>query len=331
MGTGGDRTRPGLGSFTETPAFVAGEMVGYFTYPFPVAATGGGKGGGGMAAASDPLRLREGDKPTAAFPAPTAYVFDPTDAEPIPDHYACVPPPDYQYDRIRDEYRKDEQGNVFTALPKVTFSPGVEAAPSVAPVMSETKVSSSGIECQSVKSSKTLLSTLGEGEKTGRYLAWVLIEPGAAVYRLGESAKAKSPGVGTQRWGWFDRYLVAYLDGGYIPTAEATVTEAMVDKTVVRMVPQKLYYPRSMIVTVAKDGTMTMAAGKLGAGYDVMQFKRGDQGYSPVCDVTTYDPGMALTVDALPKDAAAIEEMAAAAMTMLTPANPRYVYCLQVK
>ena len=65
---------------------------------------------------------------------------------------------------------------------------------------------------------------------------------------------------------------------------------------------------------------MTMAAGARGAGYDVLQAKRGDADYSPVCEVFTYDAGMPLGPRRqLPKSAEAIEAMFRTAM----PTAPR--------
>jgi hypothetical protein len=89
------------------------------------------------------------------------------------------------------------------------------------------------------------------------------------------------------------------------------------------MVPQKLYYPRSQVI-----GSMGMAAGARGAGYDVLQFKKGDPGYSPICEIQTYDAGMPLAPADLPKDAQAIET--AFGMTLM-PGMNRYVFCLQVR
>jgi hypothetical protein len=78
------------------------------------------------------------------------------------------------------------------------------------------------------------------------------------------------------------------------------------------------------------DGTMmtTAAPGRLGAGYDVLQARRGQPGYSPLCQVLTYDAGALKDSAALPRDAQAIEMMFAP--ETLLPATPAYVYCLQV-
>ncbi len=320
LGMGGDRLRPGRGNFTEVLAFIGGQRAGYYAYIPPAPAMG-----------ADPLRLLDNGMPYRFSPAPKAYVFDPQDANPFPATSSCAPPQGYRPDPRLDEVRLDEQGNIFTALPTATYNPGVASATTYIPVVRQAAVSGAGVPCQQPKSEAALLSVLNRKTPadipaSDRFLAWLIIDPAAAVYREGQSA-ATSGGVGTQKLGWFNRYLLAYIDGGYIPTMETTVMEpptSMISKPIVRMVPQRLYYPRSMVM-----GAMTAAPGRIGAGYDVLTAKRGDSGYSPLCDVQTYDAGMMpVTPAALEKDAATIE--AKFGMTLM-PATPRYIYCLQVQ
>jgi hypothetical protein len=313
LGTGGDRKFAGTGRFAELRAFVGGQPVGYFAYALPTPL------------ATDPLRVLDAGMPYQPTPTPPAYVFDPAEGEPIPAHYGCAPP-DRTYDPRLDSYRLDEQGNVFTALPQATYTPGQLPVTRYVPVVKEMKVSSAGLTCQSVKSQKVLLGKTSAVD-TGNYLAWLIIDPMAQVFPLG-ATPANSFGLGLQRWGWFDRYLLAYLDGGYVPVTDAMVMEGMppVAKTVKRMVPQKLYYPRSMVM----DGMM-MGPGRMGAGYDVLQARRGENGYSPLCQVFTYDAGMTMTVDALPKSATDIEARFNTMAAPLRPAMPPVVFCLQAK
>jgi hypothetical protein len=73
----------------------------------------------------------------------------------------------------------------------------------------------------------------------------------------------------------------------------------------------------------------TMSPGRLGAGYDVLQARRDDLAYSPLCQVLTYDTTTPMDPAALPKDAAAIE--ATFPKESLLPASPPFVYCLQVR
>jgi hypothetical protein len=324
LGTGGDRTKPGLGTLAETPAYVAGQVVGYFSYAVPAGA-----------ATVDPLRVLDDGKPYAPVATPTAYVFDATDANPVPETNACKPPPGYRPNARLDAVNYRQQGNVFTALPTATYTLGVAATSRYVPVVAEAPLSSERFTCQQLKSDKGLEKALPKLPGTdGKYLAWLIIEPAASVYPFDDPSGMNSDGLGLQKWGWYKRYLLAYLDGGYIPTHEEMVTEGTaampVVKRVLRMLPQKLYVPRSMVIRTSM-GMMTMAAGRVGAGYDVLEARRGQPGYSPLCEVITYDAGMPLPPDMLPKDAKEITDRFGPVAMNLQPATPRFVYCLQVR
>lgn len=318
LGVGGNRMQAGRGTFTETRAFVGGMPVGYF--PYAVAA-------GPM----DPLRVTQ-------IPARPAYQF--TDA--------CVPPAGYVWDEmtspINEDHRKDQAWPVFTALPSATYTPGVAVTSPYVPVVAEKTVAVGGRPCQAFKSETQIVETFKKEMNnpkfvaadimpTGKLFAWLLIDPAAAVYPLGQSANTMHPGLGLQKWGWYNRYLAAYLDGGEIATAPAMVMEGMPPAPVMvtRMVTQRLFYPRSMVTGMNAAGMPTMAPGARGAGYDVLEFKKGDPGYSPVCRVFTYDTLMPMAAADLPKDVATIEMMFNAPMMEIRPATPPLVYCLQVR
>jgi hypothetical protein len=320
LGADGNRMQPGSGSFTEIAAFAGGADVGYFAFPVKTSAT------------RDPLRVLDAGKPYPGVSTPTAYVFDATDTTPIPDKNRCTPPDGYDPTDPGNARRDPtqtwylQQNNIFTDLPKASYTPGVDAASSYVPVVQEARISSKGRTCQELKSEKLLSDQLsGKPPKPGtNYLAWLIIDPAAAVY--GADGMPAS-GVGLQKWGWFNRYLLAYLDGGYIPTADAMVSGGTMDmptmKVVKRMVTQKLYVP----LQVLDKDTMMPADGAPGQGYDVLAAKRGADGYSPVCEVVTYDTKMPLAPGDLPKDAAVIEMM----FGPTKPATPHYIYCLQVR
>jgi hypothetical protein len=322
LGASGDRTKPGSGTFSETAAFVAGADVGYFSYPVNTAST------------RDQLRLADNGAQYADVAVPTAYAFDATDAAPVPEKNDCLAPANYDPASPRSQHddavRRDQQGNVFTALPVGSYNPGVMSATKYIPVVAAAPLSSAGRPCQQLKSEKAITDRMAKPERDGRYLAWLVIDPAAAVYPKEDPDGEMDPaGLGLQHWGWYKRYLVAYLDGGFIPTAESDIMEGpagmQVAKKVVRMVPQKLYLPRTPVL----KGT-AMAAATLGAGYDVLTAKRGTPGYSPLCEVVTYDAHMPLAPEMLPKDAATIEAMNGPIMPA-TGALPHYVFCLQVR
>ena len=242
-------------------------------------------------------------------------MFDPAaGVSPLPPTNPCTAPAGYTFDEIRDEVRMDQQGSVFATLPEAMYPPGTAASSTYVPVAAEWPKSSAGQPCQKFKSRAQVESALGAQMPSGKFLAWLVIDPAAAVYRHDQDPDADPRGLDLQKWGWFRRYLLAYLDGGYIPTVEEMVTEAGVSKQVIKMRPQRLYYPRSLVITTAANGMTAMAAGVRGAGYDVLEAKRGDADYSPVCEVFTYEASpmpMALTPALLPKSVAEIEAIPA--------------------
>jgi hypothetical protein len=306
LGERGDRTRAGLGSFTAAGAFVAGQPTFYFPYALPPAAP-----------TSDPLAV-------SGLSASTAFAFD----------QSCQAPANYAWDPVHmqtDEVRQDQQGNIFTALPTATYVVGRPPSSTYVPLVWRIPVSASGQPCQKLKSAEAVMNAGLNTSADGALLAWLIIDPAAAVFAPGKSA-ATDPGLGLQKWGWYNGYLLAYLDGGELPYGGEIVSDATGTRIVTLAHTQKLYYPRSMVTTTrtGPDGTMmtTAAPGRMGAGYDVLEARRGEPGYSPLCEVLTYDAGAPTDQAALPRDAQTIASMFPG--ETLLPANPPYVYCLQV-
>lgn len=342
LGARGDRMRPGIGTFTQAKAFIASNRTGYFGYPVPPAMLAG--------AAANPVLLTIDGRPNPRLPTTTAYSFEPN----------CQAPPGYRYTDWRKQQegiRYDQQGTIFPTLPRATYTPGVEVSSTYVPVVNEVAASAAGRPCQQLKSEEELKKAMLIGKPTGRLMAWLIIDPAAGVYRWNESS-ANAGGDELQKWGWYNRYLLAYLDGGEILTEPKTVTEMVmgmpVERAQVLMKTQRLFYPRSPVtatVTRPADGMRvlgTPAPGRLGGGTDVLQAARGEEGYSPVCQVFTYDMGgPAVPQDDMPPDGymglrlpdsvAAIEamfgtpEMPLIMERRLLPGSPPYVYCLQVE
>lgn len=305
VGTGGDRTRPGRGSFTEVRAFANGAPVGYYGFPFSTTQLPPTAAGGNV----DPLRVLDNGMPYAKVPTPLAYNFDPTQP--------CVAPQGYVYDPRTDEVRYDQQGVIFTALPTATYNAGALPTWSYVPVVSEVPVGAPGAACQGIKSEDTLKANASSiGQPDGKYLAWAIIDVAAPVYRVGQTSMT-SNGITAQKYGWYNHYIVAYIDGGYIPT----MTAADNSKTV--MVAQKLYYPRSLVIRAGN-----MVPGGFGFGYDVLQFGRNDPSYTPVCQMFTYDTGTPVDTTMLPKDEATVLAMYG---STIKPATIPYQFCLQVQ
>ncbi len=330
LGSGANRQRAGSGSFTGIRAYSGEQLLGYYLLPLSPS----------QRAASNPLLVRNDGKPVSSAPTPNAYVFDVDSASP-----RCKAPKDYEFDAVRDDVRYDEQGVIFTSLPTATYAAGSEPTWSYAPLISRVQVKNYGASCQNLKSEAGVLASrdvevplvadsLGKQVSVpdSTYHAHAVIEPGAAVYRYTSTSTVKDPatGVGLQKWGWYNQYLLAYLDGGEVPTAQVTATDGKVQ---VRMVAQKLYYPRSQVTI---SGTAKTVG--LGQGYDILTARRGEPGYSPVCQVLTYDAGAALTAAELPKSAAEVESKYGATLRAPTknfgdksPVGDAYVYCLQLE
>jgi hypothetical protein len=291
------------------------EPVEYFVFP----------------AAASHLRLKT---EVPARDRPNAYVFDPAGDNPLPAP-KCVPPKGYVYDQRRDFVRFDEQGSIFTALPSATYTG----------IVAEVPVVTNGLPCQAPKSHEDLVDRTDVtfpfglrkppvgtpppakmiGNASGKYLAWVIVDPAADVQLA--AGPDINTGLGPQRFGWFDHYLLAYIDGGYVPTEQVLVPGMMgnPEQMVTFAKTQILYAPNTII---DEDGMMQMLDPSdpdetfYGHGFDVLEHKRGEPGYSPLCKVLTFTPADPLTPET---NAAQI------APTQLDPDPMITVYCLQVE
>jgi hypothetical protein len=142
--------------------------------------------------------------------------------------------------------------------------------------------------------------------------------------------------LGPQRFGWFNHFLVAYIDGGYVPTTSQTVPGMMgaPDQTLVVASEMTLFAPNTW---TGADGNPTgcnpatptdPAAPCIGQGFDVIagvngaSGARGQAGYSPLCHVMTYTP--------TPGGPPATDPDNVQGAGTLDMDTGTYVYCLQV-
>jgi len=328
-GAGATRNVAGSGTgFSAVRAFAQDRTLEYFLFPFsPSQVVRTGYPGITLAnQMRNALTIRQ---------FPNGYVFDPPGSNsPFPAQQQCRAPDGYQFDQRRDDVHYDEQGEIFSALPDATFGAGTLPTWSYVPIVQEVVVGSAGEPCQDIKSERTLLTRTdvniskdsnGGPVADGRYLAWALIDPGSGVYHVGESTSG--PGVGIQRWGWFQRFLVAYIDGGYIPISTNPTNQ---------FATQNLYVPSTVLLPI--DGGTMAANGRLGAGYDVLDFPRSDPRYSPICRVRIYNTGTGTRIENLPKNATAIpagslRDPTAVPTDSIAPSDviPPYVFCLQTQ
>lgn len=317
LGEGGDGKKPGSGTFQYLTGYVRKEAVGYYLLPLS----------GAQAKAADPLEL-------SALRTPLTYVFDPGPRGPEEDSSRCLAPSGYDWSKSEtrrvDAVRGDRQGAVFTGLPVETDPAGSSA---YVPIVSEVVVTSAGQRCQDLKSEASLIERAGVdvqlplvpppaevpdgqavGKPTGRFLAYAIIDPGADVRFPGSDGSQWYDGykLGPQRWGWFRRYLLAYLDGGYVPTEPLSPPGTM------RARAQRIFFPSEVWDTAENK----RVPAELGQGADVLEFRRGEEGYSPLCRVFSFvpkNPQMALEQSVAEIDPAAVTD------------TGRLVYCLQTQ
>ncbi len=309
-----DATMPGSAVLMPVDALAGGDAVAYYAFPFD---------GTDLALAVEGRLI-----------IPLSYDFDEDGAT------KCVAPSAYVFDQQRDEVRYDEQGNIFTALPD---------APDYLPVVASVKVASNGLPCQDVKSERTVVGrkdvTLElvpaefpnqpdahpTGKPSGVYYARPIIDPSIDVrgpagmygYAADGTPLVVDPntGLGPQRWGWYQRYLLAYLDGGPIPTLAKDVTNKDGGaQRVVEMISQPIYFP-TRHPGQDDQGNRVPVDGGLGDGYDILTGKRDDAMSSPLCEVYSFIPldEMAPETDVRDID-----------MSTAQPTG-EYVWCIQVK
>ncbi|HZS38392.1 MAG TPA: hypothetical protein VFF06_16270 [Polyangia bacterium] len=317
-----------FGNISPIPATVAGGApIAYYSFPV-------------SAGVMDPLLLRS--ETVEATPAiadrAAVYLFDGDDAH---DSAKCVPPsPNYVFDVHRDFVRFDRQGNVFQEKQLSKDAPSLPSDSGYAPIYAESPAVSAGEGCQTVHSAEGLMANAAVtvtkapiatgarnpvGVPDGKYLAMAVIDPSANVLNP-DGSLDRETALGPQRFGWFNHFLVAYLEGGYVPTAMQTVPGMMgaPDTKVTLARAATLYAPNTMCDPTAPAGA---AAPCVGLGFDVidgvdsMDATRGQAGYSPICKVRTFTPA---DPTAPPSDPAAIDP------ATLDPDTNTFVYCLQV-
>lgn len=265
LGAGGNAKRPGLGVFQFVSAYVRGQEVSFYPLPF----TGN-------------IDLNK------ISSIPLSYVFDPDKVGVAHDSDKCVKAEGYTYDRQADAVRLDRQGNIFTKLPATGY----------VPIVKEVVVNSVSNPCQDSKSEENLVNRTDvsvslnpppenvldgrpSGRPSGKFLLWAIIDPAADVVPVSEKMLDPVTRLGPQRWGWYQRYLLAYLDGGYIPIDLASPMGQQ------RMATQRIYVP-TLVYDAAEK--MPVDNDAPGSGLDIMEFRRGEDGYSPVCRIFTFDP-----------------------------------------
>jgi hypothetical protein len=281
----------GGGTIAGAMAWSKNSQIVYYNFPFTDDQNG----------QADPLALD-----STVLTIQKAYVFDadaPTNAFPAA---KCTGPKNYLFDQRTEAWRADEQGVVFSAVPSAGYIP----------VVAEDPETMAGRACQSIKSKQTLLADMKDPGPDANFLAFAIIDPTADV------TPHTNLGLGPIHEGWYNHYLVVFLDGGYIPVN--MVTPAMGGDPYPQMQAQTLYTP-TQIPGMDASGTAVPVAGMLGAGFDLLDAARGTTGYSPVCDVKTFVPDDPLN----PKHSIADLSAAELASTNSADADQGFIFCFQ--
>jgi hypothetical protein len=302
------------GTISSLPSIAAGGVEIDF-YAFPAVA------------GNDPTLIDDGSG------RQLAYIFD---GDASQDTSKCTPPnAHYLYDAQRDFVRFDRQGNVFEDEGAV-----LPDDPSYEPVYAQVDATSNGEGCNTVHSAEGLVKNhnvtvkLGTdsvesgdhalGVPDGKYLALAAIDPRAFV-TFPDGTVNDSNGIGPQRFGWYNHYLLAYMEGGAIPVDMITTPDPAGGPDTTSMVARTatIYIPNDLIDSMGNETTCNLAAPApcvvtdstgaqtacassapapcidlaidgtpvaLMVGADGGSPARGDAGYSPICSVRTFTP-----------------------------------------
>jgi hypothetical protein len=309
----------GGGVIAPIAANSGGNPVNYYLFPFSSAQT---------TAPDDMTPAAPLSIGLANVPEVPAYVFDPTASSAFPSPSKCVAPAHYVFDQRTEAYRHDEQGVIFTDLPD---------DPAYVPVVAQVPVTSHGEKCQSILDADAVNQKridIDVGDPDGNYLAFAIVDPGADV-----QPDALPYNLGPQHWGFWDRYLLAFIDGGYIPTTAVAKTDTVPAHH--DMHTQKIYVPNTYPGTTldanmnsipttcpSMDKNATCDPPGPGNEFDILEAIRGDAKYSPVCEVWAYDPDLDAT--GIPVPATDINGLSQTEQVSAM-ATGTYVFCLQVQ
>jgi len=286
-----------------------------------------------VAAGADPLTLHAIQSGAIVADVPSLFVFDGDEAH---DSARCMPPsPTYVFNQRTDFVRFDRQANVFREHRASADPPALPSDAGYAPIYAELPVTSGGEPCQTIHSAEGLLASkqvAPAAAPDGKYLAAAIVDPSAIVLLPDGTLDARD--LGPQRFAFFDHYLVAYVDGGFVPTTPQTIPGTMgaPDITADVATPATLFAPNAFPTPMGPGACnpaapVAAAAPCVGQGFDLivgtdgMSGARGAPGYSPICHVRTFTPA---DPTAPPVDPAAVDPAS------LDPDAGAFVYCLQV-
>ena len=309
------------GVIVPNTAFVNGAETFYYLFPF---------GDNELTAAAGPLTISvdSGDMEGPNLAIPNAYIFDPSPAtgEAFITPGKCKAPANYVFDQRLEAYRRDEQGTIFSLLP---------SSAAYFPIVQEIPVTSNGEACQDIKSKAAVTSKRQDitvGAPDGNYLAIAVIDPGADVQ------PNLANGLGPIHLGFYNHFLVAFIDGGYIPTVSVAEDPAAMTPAHTDFKTQRVFFPLHVPTEMTDDmgvTTVVTGDGALGGGFDILDAARGDSAYSPICEVWAYEPDTVVDpadptmMAMLPDPKTSVTDLSNTEMASAAPTGD-LVYCFQV-
>jgi hypothetical protein len=362
----------GKGTFTEIRAFINGANAGYYTFPFTTTQLNASDPlllpSDTKKQPQTPVAYVFDPTPTNPFPPsqvctpPAGYTYDPNGNNDMRlDEQGNI------FTLLPLATEKPGQGSTFEYIPVVSEVAVSAAGLACQSIKSETTLNKH-LSNQNPTGKFILWAIIDPSSGVYR-----VGQQSTRTLPDGSPNPNYSTGIGVQKWGWFGHYYLAYIDGGYIQTQPVSAGARMktqqlyiplrittagprcgsatcgagqicVNNTCQTCDANRLTSADScpaggtccpspqMCINPGASGTCA-DIGKAGQGYDVLQYKRSDTNYSPVCEVrqytlTTGSPPRPPLVSELPKSASAIPPNP----QQPTPDSgiPRYLYCPQV-
>ncbi|HVE87113.1 MAG TPA: hypothetical protein VND93_29865 [Myxococcales bacterium] len=197
------------------------------------------------APASPTLTFAAGGTLAATFVTGAPYAY----------HFPDQCQPDFAYDAFADPYPNDRQFPVFSALPLTSTAV-------VLPIVRVTGVSGlTDNPCNALKKTASIeagnFGAAPDDNKTAfQARLWAVIDPAALVVPLSSTSTL------LPQFGWFKGLILAYLDGGRIPTNAAGAVLSM----------------EGVVVDPAGTGSSTLTANKV----IILPFGPDEALYSPI-------------------------------------------------
>jgi hypothetical protein len=364
----------GKGTFTEIRAFINGANAGYYTFPFTTTQLNASDPlllpSDSRRQPQAPIAYVFDPAPPSPFPSsqqctpPAGYTYDPNDRN----NDMRLDEQSNIFTLLPLATQRPGQASTFDYIPVVSevavsasglACQSIKSEPTLKKVLSNQNPTGNFLLWAIIDPSSGVY-------RVGQQSTYLLPD--------GSPNPNFSPGIGVQKWGWFGHYYLAYIDGGYVPTQSISSGARMKTQQLyipLRITPAGLRCGSATCgagqicanntcqtcnanrltsadncptggtccpspqTCINPDASGTCAdIGKAGQGYDILQFKRGEASYSPVCEVRQYNlnigsPARPPLISELPRNATAVLPLNPQQPT-IESGIPRYIYCPQV-